>query len=503
MLPYVLGLLVVIALYSMKYHWSRRKMYAAASKMNGPRTLPLIGNAHSFCCKSEDVLQKITSIIDEYNKDPIRFWLGPNLLVVLKNPIHLEKIMSSSKFAYKHELYEIFEEYVGDGLISASGLKPKYKIHRRIFQPLFDIKFISSILGIMRTQMTICMDKLEEHVDKETLDIHDMIFACAGDIIGEAILGMEMNNQRIGLSQFCRSVVEMLEMAYERLVKVWLQFDFIFNRLPIKKKSDEVIFVIHNFVEEALMVSFERRNSSERDEARFVPIIDTISKFAESNPDIINQEDLVNHLITFFPASADTSTIITSFAAVCFGMYPEYQEKAALEVRSIVGDEISEITLDQIYKMEYLDMCMKDVLRLFPIAPYILRRTVEDYALDKWVLPKGTAIVVPIFNLHRDTAHWENPEHFHPDHFLPEAVKNRHIYAYMPFSAGPRGCIGKTLANIILKMFMANLLHRFEIQADGKVPDLQLKADISTRPKGGYYCRLKKREWKINDTLMK
>ncbi|KAG5891754.1 hypothetical protein JTB14_012488 [Gonioctena quinquepunctata] len=295
----------------------------------------------------------------------------------------------------------------------------------------------------------------------------------------------------------------MLELAFSRLTRVWLHPGFIYNRSAIKKESDEVIAVTHEFVQEALIDSWKRRKFMKNGHDDFVPVIDRLSAFVEHNPGVINPEDLVNHILTLIPASADTFSIITSFAAMCFGMYPEYQEKAAREIGAIIGDEPRDVTLKDINKMEYLDMCIKDVLRLFPIAPYILRRTLEDYILDKWTIPKSTAIVVPIFNLHRDPYYWENPEHFHPDHFLPEAVQKRHVYAYLPFSAGPRGCIGKIFANILLKVFMANVLQRFEIFAEGKVPDIELSCDISTRPKKGYHCTLQKRQWSTAKSTMK
>lgn len=62
--------------------------------------------------------------------------------------------------------------------------------------------------------------------------------------------------------------------------------------------------------------------------------------------------------------------------------------------------------------------------------------------VDGKIVPKGCAIVVPIFTIHRDPKYWQTPDHFNPDNFLPEIVNKRHTYAYLPFSAGPRGCIG-------------------------------------------------------------
>lgn len=120
------------------------------------------------------------------------------------------------------------------------------------------------------------------------------------------------------------------------------------------------------------------------------------------------------------------------------------QNKAYCEIRDIIGEQVPDnITIDDLNKLTYLDRCLKDVFRLFPIAPYILRRVNEDFELDSCTLPKGCGVMVAIFNLHRDPQYWQKPNEFYPDHFLEEFVKNRPVYAYVPFSAGPRSCIGK------------------------------------------------------------
>lgn len=68
---------------------------------------------------------------------------------------------------------------------------------------------------------------------------------------------------------------------------------------------------------------------------------------------------------------------------------------------------------------------------------------------DKWTIPANCAVLVSIFNLHRDPKLWENPNDFYPDHFLPESIKKRHRYAFVPFSAGPRGCIGENFMPLV------------------------------------------------------
>ncbi|CAH1281073.1 unnamed protein product, partial [Diabrotica balteata] len=478
-----------------KFYWSRRHLYAAAAKIQGPKGLPIVGNALSFFCDSEDILEKIKIAFEPVKHEPLRFWLGPYLLIALKNPVHLEKIMSSQKFAYKHDLYEFLEKFGGDGLITASGLKPKYKIHRRLLQPMFNLSFVKSTLPIMNERFKLCMEELEKFANGKTFDIVHVMEPCSMGVIAEIVMGQKLNSQSVYNIQLSQVMSKLLYCGFTRMVKLWLHSDFIYNLHPLKKEQDDALSALYHFINEAITDSWARRKFNKTN--TFIPVLDILTEIVEQNSRILSREDLVDHLTNIISASQDPFSIISSFSIVCFGMYPEYQAKAVDEIKNVIGEKPREITLEDVYKLEYLDMCVKDVLRLFPIAPIILRKSIEDYHLDEWTIPKGAAIAVPIYFLHRDPEYWKNPDHFYPDHFLPEFVQKRHPYAYMPFSAGPRGCIGKTLANIEIRLFMAMFLQTYEVEADGTVPLLKLRADISTRAKFGYNCRINKRNWNI------
>ncbi|KAJ8954769.1 hypothetical protein NQ318_014876 [Aromia moschata] len=215
----------------------------------------------------------------------------------------------------------------------------------------------------------------------------------------------------------------MYNLGFNRMAKPWLHPDIIYNILPDKKRHDDIVLHLNSFIKQCIIESWQRRKLSVKKDHNFVPVIDKLGEYIENNQNQINSEDFMNHLMTLFTAAFDTITIISSFAVLCFGMYPEYQKKAVEEIREIIGENTPPVTISDINKLTYLSMCIKDVLRLFPIAPYILRQTQEDYQLDKWVIPKEAAIVVGIFEVHRDKAYWKCPDHFFPDHFLPSAVK--------------------------------------------------------------------------------
>lgn len=141
----------------------------------------------------------------------------------------------------------------------------------------------------------------------------------------------------------------------------------------------------------------------------------------------------------------DTTTSGIDWALFCVGNNPDVQEKIAEEMELIFGDSDRPATIKDLNEMKYLERVLKETMRMYPPVPIIGRIASEDAEVGGYIIPKNTFISIMIFMVMRDPAHFPNPAKFDPDRFLPEVANKRHPYAYIPFSAGPRNCIGKSL----------------------------------------------------------
>lgn len=100
---------------------------------------------------------------------------------------------------------------------------------------------------------------------------------------------------------------------------------------------------------------------------------------------------------------------------------------------------------------------------------------------DGYKFPEGSTVIINIYDLHRDPEVWENPTDFNPDRFLPENLKGSHPYAYIPFSAGPRNCIGQKFAILELKIALTTILRKWRVKSVRSPNEIKLQSDLILR----------------------
>lgn len=168
----------------------------------------------------------------------------------------------------------------------------------------------------------------------------------------------------------------------------------------------------------------------------------------------------------------DTTAWGATWSIYLVGLYPDIQKKIFEELDSIFSDDKDRpITMEDLRNMKYIECVAKEAQRLFPSVPLYARTIEQDMpiyikTLDRKVdIPAGLNVVVFPSAVHRCPDYWPNPEKFIPERFLPENIKGKHPYAFIPFSAGPRNCIGQKFATFEEKAILASVFRRFKVQS--------------------------------------
>lgn len=178
------------------------------------------------------------------------------------------------------------------------------------------------------------------------------------------------------------------------------------------------------------------------------------------------------------------------------GIHQDVQEKVMSEIKTIFGDSHRDVTFADTLEMKYLERVIMETLRMYPPVPIIARKLNQDVVLasQNYLVPANTTIIIATYKIHRDPNTYPDPEKFNPDNFLPEKSASRHYYSYIPFSAGPRSCVGRKYAMLKLKVLLTTILRNYHVKSNVTEKDFKLQADIILKRTDGFRVVLEPRK---------
>jgi cytochrome P450 len=166
--------------------------------------------------------------------------------------------------------------------------------------------------------------------------------------------------------------------------------------------------------------------------------------------------------ITLFVAGHETTALTLSAAWYTLANNPAVADRLHEELDRVLGNRYP--TVADLQRLPYTLQVIKEVLRLYPPAPFYARDAVNDDTLDGYAIPAGSAVMLSPFYTHRHPDFWQNPLQFDPDCWTPERETNRHPYAYHPYAAGQRICIGINFSLLETHILLALFAKRFTPQ---------------------------------------
>jgi cytochrome P450 len=208
-------------------------------------------------------------------------------------------------------------------------------------------------------------------------------------------------------------------------------------------------------------------------------ILSIMIQIHEEDPERLSERELIGHTTTMFRGGYNPSGMALYWTIFLLGQHPEALKKVLGEIEAEVKGEVP--TLEELGNLHFVEGALKETMRLFPAGTWTARLAIQDFELNSHSFPKGTWIVMSPYITHRMPEVFPDPYRFRPERWLsihPSA------YEFMPFSAGPRYCIGTSLAMMQLKTAMSILLrrYRFRLKPGTKV---ECSGFNSIRPKRG------------------
>ncbi|AWN36172.1 cytochrome P450 [Methylobacterium radiodurans] len=196
----------------------------------------------------------------------------------------------------------------------------------------------------------------------------------------------------------------------------------------------------------------------------------------------LGDTSLVDNLLTFVAAGHETTALVLAWTLRILAEHPEIERRVIEEASGLGVDPAADPAA--VERLTYTRQVLLEVMRLYPPAPLIVRRAAADLRFGDITVPAGESVHVPVYALHRHRLLWDTPDVFDPDRFAPERAAGRDRYAYLPFGAGPRICIGMGLALTECLVILATLLPAFRfVPVRAEMPAAQFR--VTLRPKGG------------------
>ena len=398
--------------------------------------------------------------------------------VMVADPRGLEHVLKSRVDAYPKNaiLKRLMKPRRGTNLIVSEG--EEARLQRRTFAPVFAARALKNATPAMTDAARVMLDRLEAaRNDSEPVDVFTHMQSATCDIICDLVLSGRDTLDRDALRKAVDGFV-----ATQGRISI---FDLLGvpNAIPRPFELTDRSRVRMDRMADDVIATRLRRGSSEPPD-----LLDLMLGGDPKTGDPLDPLMVRNNLLGFLFAGHETTALALTWALYLLAFDPAVQKLAQEEVQAALGDRET-AAFEDLENLQLVGRVIDEALRLYAPAGFLTRVALEDDEIEGQRIRAGMTVILPIHAVHRHRLIWNDPDAFDPDRFLPENKATRHRFAYLPFGAGSRICIGAALALQEAKMLMASFLARYTVNLlPGYTPKPQMW--FTLRPAGGMMLRL-------------
>ncbi|XP_059107750.1 leukotriene-B4 omega-hydroxylase 3-like [Peromyscus eremicus] len=448
--------------------------------------------------QTEEGMKKVAKLVETYPQGFLA-WMTPLVPIInLCHPDVAKSVLNASAAVALKDVifYSFLKPWLGDGLLVSAG--EKWSHHRRMLTPAFHFNILKPYVKIFNDSTNIMHAKWQRLISEGNtrLNMFEHVSLMTLDSLQKCVFSFDSNCQEKP-SEYIATILELSALVSRRNQQPLLHMDMLYHLTPDGMHFRKACSIVHEFTDAVIQ---ERRHTlpsqglddflKDKAKSKTLDFIDVLLLTKDEDGKELSDEDIRAEADTFMFEGHDTTASGLSWTLYNLARHPEYQERCRQEVRELLRDrELEEIDWDDLAQLPFLTMCIKESLRLHPPVTAISRCCTQDISLpDGRVIPKGVTCIISIFGIHHNPSVWPDPEVYDPFRFDLENIKDRSPLAFIPFSAGPRNCIGQTFAMSEMKVVLALTLLRFRILPDDKEP--RRKPELILRAEGGLWLRV-------------
>jgi cytochrome P450 len=435
-------------------------------RVPGPEKLLWFGDIRKA---ADDYLAFYSNVAKTYGDISLsRYPMLPVLFI--NHPDYIESVLVTQyqKFTKSFD-YQRLHPLIGNGLLLSEG--DFWKRQRKLSQPAFHRERIAAYSRTMAESVGSMLDGWR---DGETCDIHAQMMGVTLDIVARCLFQSDV-------TKVAHVVAHTLELGMTRyseqakngfLVPHWVPTP---ANLRYRKAIREVESIIGSMIE-------RHRNGGPADDLLGMLLA---ARGEDGQP--MTPRQLRDEVMTIFMAGHETTANLLSWTLYALSQNPEVERKLHEELDRVLGSRLP--ALEDVPNLRYTALVLKEGLRLYPPAWAMGRQSKEPFEVGGYSFPKNTYVLVCQWLMHRDPRFFPEPERFLPERWTEDFSPG---FAYLPFGAGPRVCIGAAFANMEAALLLAGIAGRYRLFLEPNQTVRPLTS-ITLRPRGGIRMRLQRR----------
>ncbi|NXR05718.1 CP3AO protein, partial [Semnornis frantzii] len=344
----------------------------------------------------------------------------------------------------------------------------QWKRLRTVLSPTFTSGKLKEMFPIMKHYGEALVKNVQKRVEKNSaLPVKEIFGSYGMDVVTSTSFGVNMDSMNNPNDPFVREMKKLVRFdLFDPVFIISFVFPFLTPLMAKMNFSFFPISAVDFFMRAISKIKREREQDTHKGRVDFLQLMIESQRGGNgenhSYKALTDIEVLAQAFIFIFAGYEPTSNTL-GYLAYELALHPDVQQKVLEEIDTVLPNK-APLTYDAVMQMEYLDMAVNETLRLYPIGGRIERTCKKDVEIHGVTIPKGVVVMIPPYTLHRCPEFWPNPDEFRPERFSKDNKESIDPYAFLPFGAGPRNCLGMRFALLTLKVAIIALLQQFTFQ---------------------------------------
>ena len=351
---------------------------------------------------------------------------------------------------------------LGNGLVTSDG--DYWRRQRKLIQPAFHARRIEAYAEEMVNLASLMLQKWQEG---QTVEVNEAMMRLTLAIVAKTILDTDINADAEKIAEAV-TVFQRLAFGVD-IFLLWLPTPSHLKQWRVEKAMNEVI---------AALIAQRRKVTEDRGDLLSM-LLNSLDEAGQGMTD----PQIRDEIVTLFLAGHETTANGLSWTWYLLAQHPEVEQKLHEELDRVLQGKAP--TLADLKKLPYTEQVLQESMRLYPPVWNMSRQALADVEVGGYTISKGSEVNLNTYAMHHDPRWWEDPERFIPERFSPDHQSKTPRMAYLPFSAGPRVCIGNSFAMMEARLILATVASRYRLRSKAGQQPVQMEPLIALRPKGG------------------